>query len=51
MERTESGLTLRLVGTPRPVLARALVEAGVGVERLAPQRGLEEAFLALVGDA
>ncbi|HEU0104397.1 MAG TPA: alpha/beta fold hydrolase [Mycobacteriales bacterium] len=50
VRRTEAGLTLRLVGTPRAELARALVGAGVGIDRLAPQRGLEEAFLALVGE-
>ena len=50
VRRTGSGLTLRLLGTSRADLARALVAAGVGIDRLAPQRGLEEAFLALVGD-
>jgi len=50
VQRTDAGLTLRLVGTPRAELTRALVAAGVGVDRLAPQRGLEEAFLALVGE-
>jgi ABC-2 type transport system ATP-binding protein len=47
---TASGLTLQLVGTPRGVLVRALVEAGLSVDKVAPQRGLEEAFLALVGE-
>lgn len=41
---------LRLVGTPRAGLVRALVEAGLQVERVAPRRGLEEAFLAVVGE-
>jgi ABC-2 type transport system ATP-binding protein len=50
IRRTPTGLSLRLVGTPRAELLRRLVEAGVGVERLAPQRGLEEAFLSLVGE-
>ncbi|MGN6332117.1 MAG: hypothetical protein ACTHOD_10745, partial [Motilibacteraceae bacterium] len=43
-------LVLRLVGTPRAELVRALVEAGLQVDRVAPQRGLEEAFLTLVGE-
>lgn len=47
---TASGLTLELIGTPRAVLVRALVEAGLEVERVAPRRGLEEAFLALIGE-
>jgi ABC-2 type transport system ATP-binding protein len=47
---TPTGIVLRLVGTPRGVLVAALVGAGLGVERVAPQRGLEEAFLALVGE-
>ncbi len=47
----DTGITLKLLGTPRAELVRALVAAGVDVERLAPQRGLEEAFLALVGES
>jgi ABC-2 type transport system ATP-binding protein len=43
------GLVLQLVGTPRAQLVRALVEAGLEVDRVAPRHGLEEAFLALVG--
>ncbi len=50
VSRTSSGLTLELIGTPRSALVRALVEAGLDVERVAPRRGLEEAFLALVGE-
>jgi ABC-2 type transport system ATP-binding protein len=50
IRRTPTGLSLRLVGTSRAELLRMLVEAGVGVDRLAPQRGLEEAFLSLVGE-
>ena len=50
VQRTETGLSLRLVGGSRAELARALVDAGVGLDRMAPQRGLEEAFLALVGE-
>ena len=50
IEVTGTGITLRLVGTPRADLVRALVAAGLDIDRLAPQRGLEEAFLALVGE-
>ncbi len=45
---TDTGLTLTVVGTSRGELVRALVGAGIEVERLSPQRGLEEVFLALV---
>ncbi len=48
---TPSGITLKLVGTPRSELVRVLVADGLAVERIAPQRGLEEAFLALVGES
>ncbi|WP_198955007.1 alpha/beta fold hydrolase [Kineosporia sp. R_H_3] len=48
---TPTGIVLRLVGTPRGALVAALVAAGLQVERVAPQRGLEEAFLALVGES
>ncbi len=44
------GMSLSLDGTPPAVLVRALVESGLEVSRLAPQRRLEQAFLALVGD-
>jgi ABC-2 type transport system ATP-binding protein len=47
---TPTGLTLALVGTPRSELVRALVDARLEVDRITPQRGLEEAFLALVGE-
>ncbi len=50
VEVNGAGLVLRLVGTPRAELVRALVEAGVQVDRVAPRRGLEEVFLALVGE-
>ena len=50
VETTPTGIVLRLVGTPRGALVAALVGAGLQVERVAPQRGLEEAFLALVGE-
>ncbi|HET9658295.1 MAG TPA: alpha/beta fold hydrolase [Kineosporiaceae bacterium] len=49
VEITGTGLVLQLVGTPRSQLVRALVEAGLQVDRVAPRHGLEEAFLALVG--
>ncbi len=51
VRQTPSGLTLELVGVPRSALVRTLVEAGLSVERIAPRRGLEEAFLALVGES
>jgi len=51
VQRTASGVSLELIGTRRSVLVRALVEAGLEVERVTPRRGLEEAFLALVGEA
>ncbi|MEI6622091.1 MAG: alpha/beta fold hydrolase [Actinomycetes bacterium] len=47
---TGTGITLRLDGpSERADLVRALVEAGVGIDRITGKRGLEEAFLALVG--
>jgi ABC-2 type transport system ATP-binding protein len=49
VEITATGLVLQLVGTPRAQLVRALVEAGLQVDRVTPRHGLEEAFLALVG--
>jgi ABC-2 type transport system ATP-binding protein len=48
---TSSGLVVRVSRSARSQLVRALVAAGLEVERVAPQRGLEEAFLALVGEA
>ena len=45
------GITLKLVGTPRSELVRVLVADGLAVDRITPQRGLEDAFLALVGEA
>jgi ABC-2 type transport system ATP-binding protein len=51
VETTPTGITLKLVGTPRSELVRVLVADGLAVDRIAPQRGLEEAFLALVGEA
>jgi len=51
VEVTATGLSLTLAGTPRGELVRALVDAGLQVDRVAPRRGLEEAFLALVGES
>jgi ABC-2 type transport system ATP-binding protein len=51
VEVTPTGLSLTLVGTPRAELVKALVGAGIGVDRVNPQRGLEQAFLALVGES
>jgi ABC-2 type transport system ATP-binding protein len=50
VEVTPTGLVLSVIGTARGDLVTALVRAGLSVERVAPQRGLEEAFLALVGE-
>jgi len=43
------GLVVDLDGTPRSDVVAALVNAGVGVDRVVPRRRLEDAFLALVG--
>jgi ABC-2 type transport system ATP-binding protein len=51
VEASPTGITLKLVGTPRSELVRVLVADGLAVDRIAPQRGLEEAFLALVGES
>jgi ABC-2 type transport system ATP-binding protein len=51
IEVVDGAMTLELVGTRRAALVRALVEAGIGVERVTPRRGLEQAFLALVGES
>jgi ABC-2 type transport system ATP-binding protein len=48
---TETGLIVRAEGPARSQLIRALVLADVRLDRIAPQRGLEEAFLTLVGEA
>jgi ABC-2 type transport system ATP-binding protein len=47
---TPAGLVVRVARPVRADLVGALVDAGLRVERVAPQRGLEEAFLTLVGD-
>jgi ABC-2 type transport system ATP-binding protein len=44
-----SGLVVDLDGTPRAEVVAALVNAGIGVDRVVPRRRLEDAFLALVG--
>jgi ABC-2 type transport system ATP-binding protein len=49
--RTPTGLVLRADAAARAKLVRALAGAGLGVERVAPQRGLEQTFLALVGES
>jgi ABC-2 type transport system ATP-binding protein len=43
------GLVVDLDGTPRSDVVAALVNAGVGVDRVMPRRRLEDAFLSLVG--
>ena len=50
VEVTPTGIVLALTG-PRAELVRELVAAGLAVERVSPQRGLEEAFLTLVGES
>jgi len=42
-------LVVDVNGTPRADVVAALVNAGVGVDRVVPRRRLEDAFLALVG--
>jgi ABC-2 type transport system ATP-binding protein len=44
------GLIVDMNGTLRTEVVASLVRAGVGVDRVVPQRRLEDAFLALVGD-
>ncbi len=46
---TATGITVHVTPQARGELVRDLVLAGVRVDRVAPQRGLEETFLALVG--
>jgi ABC-2 type transport system ATP-binding protein len=48
---TGTGLRVRAEPPARGQLIRALVLAGIQVDRIAPQRGLEETFLALIGEA
>jgi ABC-2 type transport system ATP-binding protein len=42
-------LVVDIDGTPRAEVVAALVEAGIGVDRVVPRRRLEDAFLSLVG--
>ena len=44
-----NGLVVDIDGGPRADVVAALVNAGVGVDRVVPRRRLEDAFLALVG--
>ncbi|MBB5870674.1 ABC-2 type transport system ATP-binding protein [Allocatelliglobosispora scoriae] len=48
---SERTLVVQLDHIPRSEAVAALVNAGVGVDRVAPRRRLEDAFLALVGDS
>jgi ABC-2 type transport system ATP-binding protein len=43
------GLVVDVNGTGRAGVVAALVNAGIGVEKVVPRRRLEDAFLALVG--
>jgi ABC-2 type transport system ATP-binding protein len=51
VERTDDGLVVELGGVSRAEALTALVNAGVGVVAFTPRRHLEDAFLALVGEA
>jgi ABC-2 type transport system ATP-binding protein len=51
VERTDDGLVVELGGISRAEALAALVDAGVGVAQFTPRRHLEDAFLALVGEA
>ncbi len=44
-----AGLVVDMDGIPRSEVVAALVGAGIGVDRVAPRRRLEDAFLTLVG--
>ena len=48
---TQTGLVLRSDAATRARVIRTLVMAGVRVDRVAPQRSLEDTFLALVGES
>jgi ABC-2 type transport system ATP-binding protein len=48
-DESGGGLVVDVNGTPRADVVAALVNAGVGVDRVVPRRRLEDAFLALVG--
>jgi ABC-2 type transport system ATP-binding protein len=51
VERADDGLVVELGGVTRAAALAALVTAGVGVAQFTPRRHLEDAFLALVGEA
>ncbi|MGA8116360.1 MAG: ATP-binding cassette domain-containing protein, partial [Actinocatenispora sp.] len=46
--RQDGGFVVDLAGLPRREMISALVDAGVGVDRVVPRRRLEDAFLALL---
>jgi ABC-2 type transport system ATP-binding protein len=48
LHRQDRQLILALTGIDRAELVRALVRADIAIDQVAPQRGLEEAFLNLV---
>jgi ABC-2 type transport system ATP-binding protein len=48
---TDSGLVVQADAPARAQLVRALVMSDIRVDRVAPRRGLEETFLALVGES
>jgi ABC-2 type transport system ATP-binding protein len=50
-ELTDDGLVADLDGTSRARALQALVEAGIAVDQFTARRRLEDAFLALVGEA
>ncbi len=50
VEGEQDGLVLALDGIDRPALVAALVHAGVGVRTVTARRGLEDAFIGLVGE-
>jgi ABC-2 type transport system ATP-binding protein len=50
-EKDASGVLVRLNGSAPSAVVAALVAAGVPVDRVTPHRRLEQAFLALIGEA
>jgi ABC-2 type transport system ATP-binding protein len=51
VQRADDGLVVELGGITRAAALAALVSAGIGVAQFTPRRHLEDAFLALVGEA
>jgi len=51
VSQTAAGVVLELNGIARGELVRALVGAGLAVDRVAPQRRLEEVFLDLINES